>query len=207
MAVDYWISGPDQIGKGYALVLISCIGSQMNGHGLIRWGGGTLAAAGAASRWGVMAAHRRWVARWQRYSIHYTVSSYGFGTTWGIQFTNLGQRRRAIPSGRWWCSSLWLGRRWGSPLVNLQLPEWDENLAGVHLSFLCWFKSSNWRWKLSSMATYGSTCSPTCGQKSKHNRSVFIGGLVPMRRGFDFLMILSRSRLQIAADKEESKRG
>jgi hypothetical protein len=46
--------------KGYALVLISCIGSQMNGHEFIQWGGGALAVMGADSRRGAMAAHRRW---------------------------------------------------------------------------------------------------------------------------------------------------
>jgi hypothetical protein len=75
--------------KGYALVLISCIGSQMNGHELIRWGGGALAAVGAGSQWGTMAAHPRWVAWRLRCFILYGVSSYGFGTTWGTHFTNL----------------------------------------------------------------------------------------------------------------------
>jgi hypothetical protein len=160
-------------------------------------------AAGASSRRGTMAAHWRWGARWLRCSIHYGVSSYGFGMTQGTRFTNLGQRRRAIPSGRRWRSSLWLGWHRGGPSVNLRLQEWDEKLVGVHLSLLCWFNSSMWQWKSSSMATYGSSCSSTCGQKSKHNRSVFIGILVPTCRGLGFLTILSRSQLQIAADKEE----
>jgi hypothetical protein len=85
--------------KGYALVLISCVGSQMNDHELIQWGGGNLAAAGAGSRWGAMAAHWRWVSRRLRCSIHCGVSSYGFGMTRGTHFTNLGQRRWAILSG------------------------------------------------------------------------------------------------------------
>jgi hypothetical protein len=109
--------------KGYALVLISCVGSQMNARELIRWGGDALAAVGAGSRRGAMAAHWRWVARRLRCSIHYRVSSYVFGTTRGTHFTNLGQQRRAILSGRWQRSSLWLGRRRGAPPVNLQLQE------------------------------------------------------------------------------------
>jgi hypothetical protein len=85
--------------KGYALVLISGVGSQMNDHDLIQWGGGALAAAGAVSRRGAMAAHRRWVAWRLRCSIHYGVSSYDFRMTRGTHFTNLGQRRWALQSG------------------------------------------------------------------------------------------------------------
>jgi hypothetical protein len=120
--------------KWYVVVLISCVNSQMNGHELIRWGGSTLAAAWAGSRWGTLAAHLRWVARRLRCSIHYGVSSYGFRTSRRTHFTNLGQWRRAIPSGWWWRSSLRLGRRLGSPPVNLRLQEWDEKLADIHLS-------------------------------------------------------------------------
>jgi hypothetical protein len=139
--------------KGYALILISCVGSQMNGHELIRWGGGTLVVVGAGSRRCAMATHWRWVARWLRCSIHYGVSSYGFRMTRGTHFTNLRQRKWAIPSGRRQRSSLWLGRHWGAPPVNLRLQERDEKLAGIHPSLLCRFNSSKWWQKLSLMAT------------------------------------------------------
>jgi hypothetical protein len=86
----------------------------MNDHELIWWGGGALAAVGAGSRWGALAAHRRWVAWRLCCSICYEVSSYGFGMMRGTHFTNLGQRRRATMSRQRWRSSLWLGRRWGN---------------------------------------------------------------------------------------------
>jgi hypothetical protein len=139
--------------KGYALVPILCVSSQMNDYVLIRWGGGALAVVGASSRQGAMATHQRWVAQRLRCSIHYGVSSYGFGTTRGARFTNLGQRRWAIPSGQRRRSSLWLGRCRGAPPVNLWLQERDEKLVGVHLSLLCRFNSSKWWRKWSSMAT------------------------------------------------------
>jgi hypothetical protein len=78
--------------KQYALVLISCVGSQTNDHESIRWGGGALVAMGAGSRWGAMAAHRWWGAQRLRCSIHYGVSSYSFGTTREFVSLTLGSR-------------------------------------------------------------------------------------------------------------------
>jgi hypothetical protein len=181
--------------KGYTLVLISCVGSQMNGHELIRCGGGALAVAG-----------------WAHSGVPWPLTGDGGHGGYGSPFLQgfflrLRNDMGAIPSGRWGRSSLWLGRHRGAPPVNLRLQDWDGKLAGVHLSLLCQFNSSNWRWKSSSMATYGSLCSSTCGWKSEHNRPVSIGVLVPTHSGLSFLTILSRSQLQIAADKEESKRG
>jgi hypothetical protein len=100
-----------------------------------------------------MAAHRRWVARWLWCSIHYEVSFYGLGMTWGTHFTNLGQRSQAIPSGWWWRSSLRLARQWGTPLDNHQLQDLDRKPAGVHPSLLGWFNGSKWWQKLGWMAS------------------------------------------------------
>jgi hypothetical protein len=50
-------------------------------------------------------------------------------------------------------------------------------------------------------------CSLTCHWKSELERPVYIGVLIPTRRGFRVLPILSPSRLQIAADTENSGRG
>jgi hypothetical protein len=52
-----------------------------------------------------------------------------------------------------------------------------------------------------------SVCSSTCGWKSELEHLVYIGVLVPTRRGLRVLSILSPSRLQITADTEKLGRG
>jgi hypothetical protein len=145
MVVDYWIGGPDQIGEavrpGFNLMCwftderprVDPVRRQCSS------GNGGRLTTGCHGRSPVMGGTAATVLHSLR----------GFflrlRNDAGICFTNLGQQRRAILSGRWRWSSLRLGRCLGAPLVNLQLQERDEKLAGVHLSLLFWFNSSKWR--------------------------------------------------------------